>query len=68
MNFLKDRNCSLLPVALYFPKCGFDGNDCDDDDGDDDDDDDGDDDDGGGGEGDFCICPLILHNAEDKSK
>ena len=34
-----------------------------------DDDDDDDDDDGGGGEeGDFCICPLILHNAEDKSK
>ena len=32
------------------------------------DDDDDDDDDDNGGEGDFCICPLILHNAEDKSK
>ena len=49
--------------------------DCEDDDDDDDDNDDDDydghdDDDGGGGggEGDFCICPLILHNAEDKSK
>ena len=29
---------------------------------------DNDDDDDGGGEGYFCICPLILHNAEYKSK
>ena len=36
--------------------------DCEDVDNDDDDDDDG------GGEGYFCICPLILHNAEYKSK
>ena len=35
--------------------------DCEDVDNDDDDDD-------GGGEGYFCICPLILHNAEYKSK
>ena len=35
--------------------------DCEDVDNDDDDDD-------GGEEGYFCICPLILHNAEDKSK
>ena len=40
-------------------------NDCEDDEDDEGDDDEDDDD---GGEGDFCICPLILHNAEDKSK
>ena len=34
----RDKNCSLLPVALYFSKRGFDGNDCDDDDGGNDDD------------------------------
>ena len=52
---------------LYPDDCEDDDDD-DDDDNDDQDDDGHDDDDGGGGEGDFCICPLILHNAEDKSK
>ena len=42
-------------------------NDCEDDE-DDADDEDNEEDDDDGGEGDFCICPLILHNAEDKSK